>query len=193
MMAELAIGRMTLDEFLRWDDGTDTRYELINGFPLAMAPSARAHGILCATLGAMINAGLRTKRSCRAQTEAGILHPARGDTFYIADLAVTCRPHEWGEQLLRDPILILEILSRGTERHDRRAKVPAFRDIDSVREILLVDSEAAYAELFRRRDTGWLSEIVPGQNTELHLSSIDLRLSMTELYEGLDIELETAS
>jgi Uma2 family endonuclease len=192
-MAEPAIRRMTLDEFLRWDDGTDTRYELIDGFPLAMAPPARAHGILCATLGAMINAGLRSKRPCRAQTEAGIPHPTRDDTSYIADLAVTCRPHERGEQLLRDPILIVEILSRGTERHDRRVKVPAYRDIERVQEILLVDSEAAYAEISRRRDSGWLSEIVRGQDTELHLSSIDLRLSMEELYEGLDIEPETAS
>jgi Uma2 family endonuclease len=35
-MAEPAIGRMTLEEFLRWDDGTDTRYELIDGVPVAM-------------------------------------------------------------------------------------------------------------------------------------------------------------
>jgi Uma2 family endonuclease len=191
-VAEPAIRRMSLDEFLRWDDGTDTRYELIHGFPLAMAPPARAHGILCATLGAMINAGLRSRRPCRAQTEAGIPHPDRDDTFYIADLAVTCRPHERGEQLLRDPVLIVEILSRGTERHDRRAKVPAYRSIESVKEILLVDSESAYAEILRRHDSSWLNEIVRSQEGELHLSSIDLRLSMAELYEGLDIEPETA-
>jgi Uma2 family endonuclease len=45
-MSELAIRRMTLDEFLRWEDGTDTRYELLDGFPIAMAPPARAHGVL---------------------------------------------------------------------------------------------------------------------------------------------------
>jgi hypothetical protein len=28
-MGELAAGRMTLDEFLRWDDRTETRYELV--------------------------------------------------------------------------------------------------------------------------------------------------------------------
>lgn len=45
-MAEPAIRRMTLEEFLSWDDGTDTRYELIDGFPVAMAPPAEAHRIL---------------------------------------------------------------------------------------------------------------------------------------------------
>jgi len=31
-MAEPTIKRMTLDEFLHWEDETDTRYELIDGF-----------------------------------------------------------------------------------------------------------------------------------------------------------------
>ena len=38
--------RMTVPEFLRWDDGTETRYELVGGRPVAMAPAkdpARAH------------------------------------------------------------------------------------------------------------------------------------------------------
>jgi Uma2 family endonuclease len=49
-MAEPAIRHMTLAEFLRWEDGTDTRYELIAGSPVAMAPPTRAHGMLCARL-----------------------------------------------------------------------------------------------------------------------------------------------
>ena len=31
--------RMTVPEFLRWDDGTETRYELVGGRPVAMAPA----------------------------------------------------------------------------------------------------------------------------------------------------------
>ena len=70
-MAEPAIRRMTLGEFLHWEDGTDTRYELIDGFPMAMAPPARAHGMLCARLAGAIDAALRSRRPCSAQTAAG--------------------------------------------------------------------------------------------------------------------------
>ena len=31
---------MTVDEFLAWEDGTDTRYELVDGVAIAMAPPA---------------------------------------------------------------------------------------------------------------------------------------------------------
>jgi oligopeptide/dipeptide ABC transporter ATP-binding protein len=39
-----------LDEFLRWDDGTETHYELIGGFPMAMAPPAEAASNSCYAL-----------------------------------------------------------------------------------------------------------------------------------------------
>ncbi len=192
-MADPAIRRMTLEEFLRWEDGTDTRYELIDGFPVAMAPPARAHGILCARLAGEINAALRSRRPCTAQAEAGIARPDRADSCYIADLAVTCRPYQRGEQLVQDPILIVEVLSPGTQRYDRQTKVAAYREIESVQEILLVDSEAAYAEIFRRNGAVWLSEIVRGLEAELRLSSIALRLPIADLYEGIDLQADTAT
>ena len=71
-MAEPAVRRMTLEEFLRWDDGTDTRYELMDGFPVAMAPPAEAHRILALRLGSRIDAALAGRRPCNAQFELRI-------------------------------------------------------------------------------------------------------------------------
>src|SRR5438093_2370084 len=103
---------MTLAEFLRWEDGSDTRYELLAGVPVAMAPPAIAHGILALRLGARIDAALRSRPPCFGQSEAAIVRPDRDDTCYVADLAVSCSPPERGQQLLQDPLLIVEILSR---------------------------------------------------------------------------------
>ena len=131
-MAEPTIKPMTLEEFLRWDDGTDTHYELIGGFPLAMAPPAAAHRMLAARLVSRIEAALAHRRPCNAQGESGIVHPQRADTYFEADIAATCERHEFGQQALREPFLIVEILSPSTERHDRRVKLPVYRQIDTV-------------------------------------------------------------
>jgi Uma2 family endonuclease len=192
-MAEPAIKRMTLDEFLHWEDGTDTRYELVGGFPVAMAPPARAHGMLCARLAGIIDAAVRSRRPCTAQTEAGIARPDRDDACYIADIAVSCRPYQRGEQLVSDPVLVVEVLSPGTERYDRRTKVPAYCEIASLNEILLIDSEAAYAEILRREGDRWTVALLHGREAILYLTSVELRVSMAELYEGIDIEADRAS
>ena len=192
-MSEAAVKRMTLAEFLRWEDGTDTRYELLGGCPVAMAPPAIAHGILALRLGARIDAALRSRSPCFGQSEAGIARPDRNDTCYIADRAVTCTPPERGQQLLQDPLLIVEILSPGTALYDRQTKVSDYRRIPSVQEILLIDSASIFAEVLRREGDRWITEIVRGPQATLSLASIGLTAAMSELYEGIDLPDQAAA
>jgi len=186
-MAEPAIRHMTLKEFLRWDDGTDTRYELIDGFPVAMAPPAEAHRILAVRLGSRIDAALAGRRPCNAQIEPGVVRPDRADSYYVPDIAVTCEPNEAGRQAMVDPILIVEILSASTERTDRRLKLPAYQTMESVREIMLIDADSHHAELYRRENDRWGIQLVRGAEASLFLSTVDLGISMSELYEGIAI------
>ena len=50
-MATTAPKCMKLAEFLEWDDGTDTRYELVEGRVVALPPTGEAHGTVVANLG----------------------------------------------------------------------------------------------------------------------------------------------
>jgi Uma2 family endonuclease len=186
-MSEAAVKRMTLAEFLGWEDGTDTRYELLAGFPVAMAPPAVAHGILALRLGARVEAALRSRPPCFGQSEAGIARPDRNDTLYVADLAVSCVPPGPGQQLLQEPLLIVEILSPGTALYDRQTKVSDYRRIPSVEEILLIDSASVFAEVLRREGDRWITEIIRGPQAMLSLASIGLAAIMSELYEGIDL------
>ena len=186
-MSEAAKKPMTLDAFLRWEDGTDRRYELLGGFPVAMAPPAEAHSILAARLVMQIGPELSKRHPCRVQIEAGVVRPDRADSYYVADIAATCAPIEPGRQAVEAPFLIVEILSPGTERHDRRVKLPVYRQIDSVEEILLIASDGVYAELHRRAGAQWIIEILRGREAALALSSVGVEISLAELYEGITL------
>jgi Uma2 family endonuclease len=184
-MAELAVKPMTLDEFLRWDDGTETHYELIGGFPVAMAPPAEAHRILTMRLGSRVDAALSHRRPCNAQIEAGVIRPDRADTYFEADIAATCEGNEPGRQAIKDSFLIIEILSPSTERHDRRVKLPAYRQISTVQEIVLIASDGLYVELHRRAGEQWITEILRSSEGVLALSSVDIEIPISDLYEGI--------
>lgn len=184
-MPEAAAKPMTLGEFLRWDDGTATHYELVAGFPVAMAPPAEAHRILAMRLGSRIDAALSARRPCNAQVEAGVVRSDRADTYFEADIAATCAPNEAGRQAIKDPFLIVEILSASTERHDRRTKLPAYRQIDSIEEIVLIASDGIYAELHRRNGEQWITEILRGEAASLALHSVGIAVPLAELYDGI--------
>jgi Uma2 family endonuclease len=190
-MAEPAIRHMSIEEFLRCDDGTDTRYELIDGFPVAMAPPAEAHRILAVRLVSRIDAALAGRRPCNAQIEPGVVRPDRANSYYVPDIAVTCEPNEPGRQAMVDPILIVEILSPSTERTDRRLKLPAYQTMESVREIMLIDADSHHAELYRRQNDHWRIQLVRGAGATLFLASVELRIPMSEVYEGIVIPTAT--
>jgi Uma2 family endonuclease len=186
-MAEAAFKDMTVDEFLKWEDGTDTRYELVNGSVVAMAPPMPAHGRLAARLAGAIDAALRARPPCFVQSEAGIVRSDRNDTCYVADLAVSCVPLRAEDRLIKEPILIVEVLSPSTAAFDRQTKVADYRRISSVQEILLIDSESVFAEVLRRDGDHWITEIVQGPAATLTLGSVPVRTAMAELYEGIPL------
>ena len=92
-----------------------------------------------------------------------------------------------GDQLIRDPVLIVEVLSPGTGLFDRQTKVADYRRIPSVEEIVLIDSTSIFAEVLRREGDRWITEIVRGLPATLSLSSIGLSAAMSDLYEGIEL------
>lgn len=180
-VAEPARRLWALDDFLAFDDGTDTRYELFDGEIVAMAPASDVHGALVARLGRHIGNALRP--GCEVIAEAGIVPPERADSYYQADLAVTCAGLT-GQQFVAEPILIVEVLSPSTAATDRDRKLPDYRTIPSLRDILVVSSSEPRIEHFRREGDGWKIHDLRGAGT-LRLQAFGIAIDLRELYAGV--------
>jgi Uma2 family endonuclease len=181
-MAKAAPKHWTIQDFLAWDDGTDRRHELVAGEIFAMAPPSEVHGTVVINLGAAIRGRLRPP--CRVVAEAGIVLPDRDDTFYQADLAVSCVPVDPARHHVGEPVLIVEVLSPSTAVHDRGRKLDDYCRLASVREVLLVSSEERRVQHRRRDGERWLVENLIG-DAELRLEVIDGSLAL--VYEGSGI------
>jgi len=177
-MADAAEKRMTVAEFLTWDDGTDTRYELIDGRPVAMAPVAPSHSIVVANLGGVLGG---KPLSYYAGTTAGVIPPDRDDAFYLADLVVSCTPVAPGMAAIPDPVVVIEVLSPSTIEHDRGRKAYDYRRIPSVQEIILVASEQRHVVTWRRRGAKWEVEDLIGDAT-LELEAVGVAIPLPAIY-----------
>ncbi len=153
------VRRMTVTEFLEWDDGTDTVYELIDGLPVAryarsgqasvvaMAPPAPRHGRIAGNAFAEIERRLESRPPCGAVVEGGVrVDDAK---YYVADVAATCAPLS-EEGFVREPFLIVEILSDSDRGAKALAKVQDYIALASVQEIWLIDSRRRWVQQWRR-------------------------------------------
>ena len=133
--------------------------------------------------------GVNALGPCNAQGDAGVVRPERIDTYFEADIAATCERHEFGQQALKEPFLIVEILSPSTERHDRRVKLPAYRQIETVEEVVLIASDDIYAEVHRRAaGAQWITEILRGGEAVLSLVSVPIEIRLSDLYESIALQ-----
>ncbi|NBC31753.1 MAG: hypothetical protein GVY13_03650 [Alphaproteobacteria bacterium] len=186
-MPDAALRHMTVEEFFDWCPNDDLKWELFDGRPVAMTPPPSAHQILVGNLARRVSEALDKRPGCTVRVEAGIVPEGRNDSYYQADLAVTCRPHDIADpRNVREPILIVEVLSPSTQGTDRRQKVPDYRGIPSVQEILLVDPERLYCEVHRRLDGDrWLVELLRTAESVLVLESIGLSVPLGLIYANV--------
>ena len=179
---------LTVADFVEWPgDGTDTRYELIDGVLRAMSPGSDAHNMIVTNLASLIWLHLRqTRTELRVVAMPGIQPNVSADwNFRIPDIGITGSPNRQGDIMMPDPILLIEVLSPGNKQ-ETLENVRAYATLPSVQEILVVQSTKIGAELLRRDASGnWPpnpSPVAAGET--LNLTSIGAKLSLHEIYAG---------
>lgn len=175
---------MTVAEFLGWDDGTDTRHELIDGVPVAMAPPASFHRTVVANVGVAIDRRLAARPPCRVETEAGIRLDDR--SWYVADQAATCAPIA-NTPAVEAPFLIVEVLSPSTKAFDLQVKVKRYSVLPSVEEIWLVDSERRWVQVWQRSGEVWIVRILEAEES-FDSAALGDRVTLAELYRNVGVE-----
>ena len=102
-------------------------------------------------------------------------------SWWQADMAVTCTPVIAGSET-DQPVLIVEVLSEGTEKFDRGEKWEGYRTIASLRHYIMVSSEHRLVEHYARGDgEAWILRAY-GEGGEVRVSGPDLTLPVEALY-----------
>ena len=182
-MAEPARKLMSATEFLTWDDGTEIRYELIDGVPVAMAPPSGDHNRIGLNACSIIEEALRDRRPCRAIPQGGLrLEDGPPGKVYIPDALMTCEPTD-GRHLFEAPQLVVEVFSPSTQSFDKHTKIPVYASIQSIEEIWLVASRVRLVTVWQRLEAGWHSglPLIGQASFPSHVLGTAVRLD--DLYE----------
>ena len=170
--------RMTVAEFLAYDDGTLTRYELVDGILVAMNPPHPRHADIVENIGRVLERQVRPP--CRVyRAEIGVAVGEQGRDWREPDLVITCSRPEAG--YVRSPRLVVEVLSPSTEKDDRTTKLDFYETIDSLTSILLVWQEERRVRLRTRGASGWVDEDVIAAGT-VRIADLQAELTLDEIY-----------
>jgi Uma2 family endonuclease len=129
-------------------------------------------------------AKLRTRLQggpCRVFVES--LKVVTAVASHYPDVVVTSSPVQPSDDQIREPVVVVEVLSRTTADRDRSAKWVGYQDILSLQHYVLVAQDRRRVELFSRADDGWHLRIVRPPAGSVELSALGVELTLDEIYE----------
>ena len=87
------------------------------------------------------------------------------------------------------PIIIFEITSNDSREYDRNCKFDLYKDIETLKEYILIDSEKVGIEKFARNaDNTWLLTEYKTIESIFEIPSIGVSLSLSDIYEDVKFE-----
>jgi Uma2 family endonuclease len=172
------------DTYLKLEEQSPIKHEYIDGHIYAMAGASDPHVTIAGNLFASLLAHLRGT-GCRVFISDMKARIESINRFYYPDVMITCDQRDQGTSTYkRFPCLIIKVLSDSTEAFDRGDKFTDYRNLESLREYVLVNTKRKQVECFRRNDQGlWVLQAYTSVDSTFRLESVDFEGEMAELYE----------
>jgi Uma2 family endonuclease len=187
---------MSVEEYLRLEETATEKHEYRRGYRylrhagrygiVELAGARESHVRLVMRLARFVDAHLEDSPCVAYAMEMRLAVDDR--TYYYPDLFVTGSPRTGAEVVAQqDIVLIAEVLSPGTEGDDRGDKFHDCQRLPGMVEYALLSTDEAHVDLFRRGPEGLWVLHQSGSSDDLVLESIGFRVSMTQLYRGIDM------
>jgi Uma2 family endonuclease len=179
--------KISVENYLEGEKVSPVRHEYFHGEVYAMADASDNHGRIAINLTTALSIHLRDSnyepffRDIKIRVTPSV--------YYYPDILVTCEENPENPYFRNNPILIIEIVSKSTERIDRREKVFLYQQIESLQEYVVVDQYRKKIQVHRRQTNGgWITYFFDDADESVELSSIDLNIPLHEIYRRVTFE-----
>jgi Uma2 family endonuclease len=137
-MSDPALKPWTVEQFFRWQERQQDRYELVGGFPIRMmAGTRKVHDDIIVNI--IVDLGVQLRGSgCRPLTGDGSIETFPGQ-IRRPDVGVDCGEREPNGFKAALPRVVIEVLSPSKRDFDTFGKLAEYQQLESIEYILYVE------------------------------------------------------
>ncbi len=178
-------------EYLAMERKAKTKSEYYKGEIFTMAGASREHNLISTNIVRFL-ANQLLDRPCSVYSSDMKVKIDKINKYTYPDIVISCEKEKFEdeeEDVLLNPIVILEILSDSTEAYDRGKKFSHYQYISSFIEYILVSQDSYKIEKFiRHQDNKWIYEEFHNSGDSLTIESINCKLPLNEIYRKLEFK-----
>jgi Uma2 family endonuclease len=171
----------TVEEFLAWEREQEERYEYVGGVVRMMVGGTLDHNTIALNIASRLRT-LLAGGPCRVFME-GVKVVSDAATMY-PDVVVTCAPGSGRSDVVSEPEVVVEVLSRSTQGFDRGPKLDAYQQIPSLKQYVLIAQEEIRVSVYDRDEGGWRYRILQELDANLGFAVGGAAMTLAEIYAG---------
>lgn len=187
---------LTYPEYEALEQQSELRYEYEAGQVYAMAGGTLNHNGITGNVYSGLKGQVRGK-SCKVYFSDVKVEVLKQISYRYPDVVVACHPFDLRgtNQLIRQPRLIVEVLSKSTEQVDRNVKWQRYQRISSLVYYMLVDQYKPRVELFSRIEetNEWIYAAYESLDDVIVLPRLNAELPLAAIYEDIEFGGEEES
>ena len=182
--------KISIEAYLEMENASYEKHEYYKGEIFAMSGAKVPHNTITGNLFIALGQKLKGKK-CKPYNSDQRIHIQSNTLFTYPDISIIC-----GEIItlnnddynVLNLTAIIEVLSKSTKNYDRGEKFKLYRDIPTLKEYLLVDSENIHVEVFRLNENKhWELEEYNSVEDVIYIKAINENVLISEIYEGVNV------
>jgi Uma2 family endonuclease len=185
----------TPEEYLTFERQAEEKHEWLDGEIYAMSGASTSHCAITINVAGALYPQLRGT-NCRAfsndmKVRSSDMHPnvSMKGLFSYPDLTIVCGEpmfHDNIQDVLINPKVVIEILSRATELYDQATKFERYQLNESLTDYILIAQDRAHIEHYTRDvNNRWSVAFHDGLDAEFRIDSIDCVLKLADVYDRI--------
>ncbi|MEH1815009.1 MAG: Uma2 family endonuclease [Nostoc sp.] len=181
----------TPEEYLELEEVADYKSEYIDGQIIPMAGGTVNHNQIALNLSTELNYAFK-KQNYRVFMGDVRLWILQKRTYTYPDVMILVGEPEFfnnRKDIILNPQIIVEVLSKSTKGYDREDKFQAYRTISTFQEYLLIDQTRIHVDQFSK--TGkkqWTLREYDEEDEAIALVTVPFEISLQDLYNKVNFE-----
>lgn len=175
---------LTEAEYLAFEEAAERKHEYYRGQVFAMAGVGLQHNIIFSNVIRDLGYALKGK-PCRPFGSDMRVHIPENTLYTYPDISVFCKKFlDADAKYGTEPTVIIEILSPSTKDYDRGRKFELYKDIPTLKEYILIDSEKMHVEVYRLNSyKNWELQEYKSPDDKLEIKQVAWSMLLKDIYE----------
>ena len=177
--------RYTIEEYLEMEKASTVKHEYFQGEVFAMSGATFNYNLIFSNVFGPLFFKLTGSKCIPFGSDMRMNIP-ENTLFTYPDISIYCNEIKHlseDESTILQPTVIIEILSPSTKNYDKGKKFNLYKDISSLKEYIMIDSESVLVEAYYiNEEQNWALNKHEDLSDTLNLVSIGFGVALADIY-----------